>query len=41
MSDLPMPARRRIFLMRHGDVTDFDDSAAHSPRKTCASIAQS
>jgi broad specificity phosphatase PhoE len=26
MSDFQMPARRRIFLMRHGDVTYFDDS---------------
>jgi broad specificity phosphatase PhoE len=26
MSDFTMPARRRIFLMRHGDVTYFDDS---------------
>jgi broad specificity phosphatase PhoE len=26
MSDFEMPKRRRIFLMRHGDVTYFDDS---------------
>ncbi|TAM02085.1 MAG: histidine phosphatase family protein [Paraburkholderia sp.] len=26
MSHFQMPARRRIFLMRHGDVTYFDDS---------------
>lgn len=26
MSEFTMPARRRIFLMRHGDVTYFDDS---------------
>jgi broad specificity phosphatase PhoE len=26
MSDFQMPTRRRIFLMRHGDVTYFDDS---------------
>ncbi|PXW22618.1 histidine phosphatase family protein [Paraburkholderia caballeronis] len=26
MSEFQLPARRRIFLMRHGDVTYFDDS---------------
>ena len=26
MSEYPLPSRRRIYLMRHGDVTYFDDS---------------
>ena len=38
MPDYQLPKRRRIFLMRHGDVTYFDDSGRAIDREYAVDV---